>query len=59
MAGRSKKEVVKQQHILTPDQDELLDLYIKNLDNFFEEIKESEKVEVEIETLHLKRMLTK
>lgn len=45
--------------ILTHEQDVLLDMYLKNVDDFFESIKETEKVQVEIETLHLKRILTK
>ncbi len=44
--------------LLTPEQEAILDLYINNLDNIFEEIKESEKTQVEIETLHLKRILS-
>ena len=44
--------------VLTPEQEEILDLYIESLDNFFEEIKQSEKTQVEIETLHLKRILS-
>ncbi len=47
------------QKILTAEQEAILDLYINNLDNFFEALKDSEKVQVEIETLHLKRILTK
>ncbi len=45
--------------ILTPEQDAILDLYIENLDHFFEEIKESEKTQVAIETQHLKRILSR
>jgi hypothetical protein len=45
--------------VLTPEQEEVLDLYIENLDNFFEEIKHAEKTQVEIETMHLKRLLSK
>ncbi|CAN5151170.1 hypothetical protein BH23BAC1_BH23BAC1_41150 [soil metagenome] len=45
--------------VLTPEQDNILDSYIHHIDNFFEALKESEKVQVEIETLHLKRILTK
>lgn len=45
--------------ILTQEQEALLDLYLKNLDDQFEGMKEAEKLEVEIETLHLKRILTK
>jgi hypothetical protein len=44
--------------VLTPEQAVLLEMYLQNLDNFFENIKASEKVQVEIETLHLKRILT-
>lgn len=49
----------KQNSVLTSEQEAVLDLYIKTLDNFFEAVKESEKIQVEIETLHLKRILTK
>ncbi len=44
--------------VLNAEQDAILDLYIENLDNFFEEVKQSEKTQVEIETLHLKRILS-
>jgi hypothetical protein len=44
--------------VLTQEQDSLLDLYINNLDNFFENQKNAEKIQVEIETLHLKKLLT-
>ena len=57
-SGKPDKEN-KQNSVMTAEQDAILDLYIQNLDSFFEEIKESEKVQVEIETLHLKRILTK
>ena len=45
--------------VLTPEQDALLDMYLKTLDNFTESLKASEKIQVEIETEHLKRILTK
>jgi hypothetical protein len=45
--------------ILTPEQDALLDLYLKKLDDYLTEVKDSEKRQVEIETLHLKKILTK
>ncbi|MCC9138339.1 hypothetical protein ACFSKU_21690 [Pontibacter silvestris] len=48
-----------QQRVLTQEQDALLDMYIEKLDNFFEDVKASEKIQVEIETLHLKRILSK
>jgi len=57
-SGKPDKEKI-QNSVLTSEQDAILDLYIKNLDNVFEAVKESEKIQVEIETLHLKRILTK
>jgi hypothetical protein len=54
-----KKEQEGQQHILTKEQEVLLDLYLTNLDDIFKNIQESETVQVEIETLHLKRILSK
>ncbi|WP_197901575.1 hypothetical protein [Rhodocytophaga rosea] len=53
-----KNKKIPQDIILTAEQEEILDLYMNNLDNIFEEIKESEKMQVEIETLHLKRILS-
>ncbi|MFB9864274.1 hypothetical protein [Rufibacter immobilis] len=44
--------------ILTQEQDALLDLYLQNLDNFFENQKNAEKIQVEIETQHLKKILS-
>ncbi|WP_181307703.1 hypothetical protein [Rufibacter sp. XAAS-G3-1] len=44
--------------VLTQEQDSLLDLYLNNLDNFFENQKNAEKIQVEIETLHLKKILS-
>ena len=46
-------------NVLTVEQDVILDLYIQKLDAYFENLKESEKIQVEIETLHLKRIVTK
>ena len=46
------------QHILTPEQEELLELYRQNLDSFLEELKASDAIQVEIETQHLKRILS-
>jgi hypothetical protein len=55
------KDVSKDQlsSLLSQEQEALLDLYINSLDNFMEAIRESEKLQVKIETLHLKRILTK
>jgi hypothetical protein len=58
MTGVEKEKELTRQRILSPEQDALLDLYIKKLDEYFEEVKASEKVQVEIETLHLKRMIS-
>ncbi|MCX2740720.1 hypothetical protein [Pontibacter anaerobius] len=44
-------------HFLTQEQEALLDLYLQRLDTIFEEMKASEKVQVEIETQHLKKIL--
>jgi hypothetical protein len=57
METENTKSIV-QDSILSPEQEAILDLYLENLDNFFEEIKQSEKTQVEIETLHLKRLLS-
>jgi len=48
-----------QKNILTQEQEELLDLYINNLDEYLESIKDSERLQAQIETLHLKRILGK
>ncbi len=53
-----KPATLPQESVLTPEQDALMDLYIQHLDNFFEEVKQTEKTQVEIETLHLKRILS-
>lgn len=45
------------QSILTGEQEALLDLYIQSLDSFREELRASEKIQVEIETQHLKKIL--
>lgn len=44
--------------ILTEEQEALLDLYIESLDRYREELKASEKIQVEIETQHLKKILS-
>jgi hypothetical protein len=50
---------IPQDSFLTEEQKAILELYIQNLDYFFEQIKESEKTQVEIETMHLKRLLSR
>lgn len=54
-----KREQSLQGAILTPEQEELLDLYIQKLDSYYEELLQAEKTEVAIETLHLRRILSK
>lgn len=56
------KKIAKQpapEDLLTQEQQELLDLYLEKLDSYFEQLKASEKVQVEIETAHLKKILGK
>lgn len=45
--------------ILTAEQESVLDLYLEKLDKFLSEAQEAENIEVETETLHLKKILTK
>ncbi|WP_187262296.1 hypothetical protein [Pontibacter beigongshangensis] len=59
MRESDNKKASQQRRVLTQEQDALLDLYTQNLDNYFEAVKASEKIQVEIETLHLKRILSK
>jgi hypothetical protein len=59
MAPSDHKSTTPPHGILTQEQDAVLDLYIQHLDNIFEELKLSEKLQVEIETLHLKKILSK
>ena len=46
------------QRILTSEQESLLDLYIQNLDVYMEELKAADAIQVEIETQHLKKILS-
>lgn len=58
--GDKKEEELRVQHrLLSDEQEAVLDLYIQHIDNIFEEMKLSEKLQVEIETQHLKRILSK
>ena len=59
MTGGEKNGQMPQPRILTTEQEAVLDLYLKRIDAYFEELKESEKLQVEIETKHLKRILSK
>ena len=44
--------------ILTPEQEALLNLYIQNLDGYMAELKAADAIQVEIETQHLKKILS-
>ncbi|EJF08429.1 MULTISPECIES: hypothetical protein [Pontibacter] len=57
--GDKKEELAVRHRILSDEQEAVLDLYIQHIDNLFEEMKLSEKLQVEIETQHLKRILSK
>ena len=57
MTEGDKKQQEKEPQLLTAEQEEILDKYLQNLDGVFENMKASERVQVEIETLHLKRIL--
>lgn len=46
-------------NILTQEQQDLLDAYILKLDDKYEDLKLAEKIQVEIETAHLKRILSR
>lgn len=59
MINGNNKEESPLQSILTQEQDAVLDLYIAHIDGIFEEMKLAEKLQVEIETMHLKRILSK
>ncbi|MFD2247955.1 hypothetical protein [Pontibacter ruber] len=59
MAGGEKKTVQPQQAILNEEQEALLDLYLQQLDRYTEELKSSEKIQVEIEMVHLRKMISK
>jgi hypothetical protein len=56
MAAAEGKVEATSKDILTPEQEAILDRYLLQLDAFLENIKASEKIQVEIETLHLKRI---
>ena len=59
MMGAKKRKIQEPEIHLSQEQEELLELYLARLDEQYEELRENEKMQVEIETLHLKRILTK
>jgi hypothetical protein len=58
MADGTKQEEKADPSLLTPDQAALLDMYIQTLDTYLDNVKASEQIQVEIETLHLKKILS-
>ena len=56
---KNEEELAVRHRILSDEQEAVLDLYIQHIDNVFEEMKLSEKLQVEIETQHLKRILSR
>jgi hypothetical protein len=57
MADTQNQHETSADNILTREQEEILDRYLQHLDHVLENIRESDKIQVEIETLHLKRIL--
>ncbi|MFD2512576.1 hypothetical protein ACFSRY_01745 [Pontibacter locisalis] len=57
--AEDKERTTVHRNLLTQEQEELLDLYLQKLDKFYDEQKNSVKVQVEIETAHLKKVLGK
>ncbi|WP_266205163.1 hypothetical protein [Pontibacter kalidii] len=54
-AGKEQKQAPER--LLTQEQEALLALYLQKLDSYFEELKASDAIQVEIETQHLKKIL--
>jgi hypothetical protein len=57
MAAPENQDEVTGRQILTAEQEAILDKYLQHLDQVLENLKESDQLQVEIETLHLKRIL--
>lgn len=57
--AENRGTIDSQENMLSEEQQALLDMYIKNLDEYLAALKANEKREVEIETQHLKSVLTK
>ena len=57
--GKEQKANQSAENIHTAEQEAMLDLYIQTLDDFSDALQAAEKMEVEIETQHLKTILTK
>lgn len=57
--GEDKNENQPGLTVFSREQEAILDLYLDNLDSVFAGLQAAERTEVEIETEHLKRLLTK
>lgn len=53
-----KPKLTPMRSILTVEQEALLDGYIQKLESKYESLKLAEKIQVEIETEHLKRIIS-
>ncbi len=56
MADRGKQDIAPER-LLTMEQEGILEQYIVALDNYYEALQASEKLQIEIETEHLKKVL--
>ncbi len=56
MADRGKQDIAPER-LLTMEQEGILEQYIIALDNYYEALQASEKLQIEIETEHLKKVL--
>ncbi len=52
------REDMKSNQLLTSEQEDVLDLYLIRLDDYITKMKDAEKTQVAIETLHLKKILS-
>jgi hypothetical protein len=57
MAATENQGEANGTQILTAEQEAILDKYLQQLDRVLENLQESDQLQVEIETLHLKRIL--
>lgn len=53
-----EKESGGERQFLTEEQDQLLDLYLSSLDAYLQSQKNAEQFQIEIETRHLKKILS-
>ena len=56
--AKDKGQDLQSGKVLDPEQESLLDQYIEHLDVFYEGLKRADAIQVEIETQHLKKILS-